>query len=240
MRRVALISVALAVVAVTTVFPLAAHALTADFTTVGPAGRWTGSSLSLNHVTAEAFYLDAGTYVSTNTFLFIRNEPGDHGLGVCSPLEVPTAACNPPATYAGGGGDTNELSNQSKIELIRLKIDDGWDWTSVSVSSLDGGEQGKLLYSNSDSLSAATINGAGVVTSFIAGGSTEEFTFPVTGQAAGAKYLYFIPGPTGTDNDYLVWKADVQVPEPGSLLLLAPAIGAILVSGWRRARGARD
>jgi hypothetical protein len=62
----------------------------------------------------------------------------------------------------------------------------------------------------------------------------------VTGAAAGATYLYFIPGPTGTDNDYLVWKADVQfVPEPGSLLLLAPALSAIVVGGWRNARGAR-
>ena len=99
---------------------------------------------------------------------------------------------------------------------------------------------GKLLYSNSDSLSAATINGAGLVTWFVAGGSTEEFTFPVTEPAASAKYLYFIPGPTGTDNDYLVWKADVQfVPEPGSLLLLAPTVTAIVIGSWRRVRGAR-
>jgi hypothetical protein len=108
------------------------------------------------------------------------------------------------------------------------------------VSSLDYAEMGKLLYSNSDSLSAATINGAGLVTSFVAGGSTEEFTFPVTGPVASAKYLYFIPGPTGTDNDYLVWKADVQfAPEPGSLLLLAPAVSAVIVSGWRRRRRPR-
>ena len=240
MRRAALIWTALAISAVTLVLPLVAYAVTADFSTVGPAGRTT-SSVTTNHVTAEAFYLNAGTYVNTKTFLFVQNEVGDRGLGVCSPGELGSTACGVPGTYPGtGGGDINELSNQSKPELIRLKIDDGWDWTSVSVSSLDSAEMGKLLYSNSDSLSAATINGAGLVTSFVGGGSTEEFTFPVTGPASSAKYLYFIPGPTGTDNDYLVWKADVQfVPEPGSLLLLAPAVSAVIVSGWLRRRRPR-
>jgi hypothetical protein len=75
---------------------------------------------------------------------------------------------------------------------------------------------------------------------FVAGGPSVEFTCPVTGAAAGAKYLYFIPGPTGTDNDYLVWKADVQfVPEPASLFLLAPVLSVVAVSRWRKARGAR-
>jgi len=84
------------------------------------------------------------------------------------------------------------------------------------------------------------VSSLGLVTSFVAGGSTEEFTFPVTGPASSAKYLYFIPGPTGADNDYLVWKANVQfVPEPGSLLLLVPALSAVMVSGWRRRRRSR-
>jgi len=193
----------------------------------------TGSSVTVNHVTAEAFYLNGTTYVNkdvagaTDTFLMVRNTVNDRGLGVCSPGQVGTAACGLPGSYVGGGGDINELANSisGKPELIRLKVDDGWDWQSVTVSSLDGGEKGKLLWSNSDSLSLATITGAAGVTSFVAGGSTEEPTFAVTGLAAGAKYLYFIPGPDGTDNDDLVWKADVQfVPGPASLFLLAPAL----------------
>ena len=138
----------------------------------------TGNSVTINHVTAETFYLDTttNTYVNRdvtgaiNTFLFVRNEPEDRALGVCSPGELGSTACGVPGVYSGsGGGDINELSNQSKPELIRLKIDDGWDWQSVSVSSLDSSEQERLLFSNSDSLSLATINGAGVVTSFTAG-----------------------------------------------------------------------
>jgi hypothetical protein len=224
--------------------------LTADFSTVGPAGRMTGSSVTVNHVTAEAFYLNGSTYVNkdaagaTNTFLMVRNIVGDRGLGVCSPGEYGPGtgtACNPPGTYPGGGGDTNEFDNSGKRELIRLKIDNGWDWQSVSVSSLDTAERGELRWSNYDLLTNANVTGSPLVLpQFVAGGPSVEFTFPVTGGAAGAKYLYFIPGPDGTDNDYLVWKADVQfVPEPATLLLFAPALSLVGVSRWRKARGAR-
>ena len=102
MRRGALIRIALAVSAVTLVLPLVAYAVTADFSTVGPAGRTT-SSVTTNHVTAEAFYLNAGTYVNTKTFLFVQNEVGDRGLGVCSPGELGSTACGVPGTYPGTG-----------------------------------------------------------------------------------------------------------------------------------------
>jgi len=250
MRRIGLVCIAVALFAALTIFVPRANALTADFSTVAPAGRMTGSSVTVNHVTAEAFYLNGATYVNkdaagaTNTFLMVRNTVGDRGLGVCSPGQVGMAACGLPGAYMGGGGDINELDNglAGHAELIRLKIDDGWDWQSVSVSSLDTSERGELRWSNTDLLTQANVTGSPlVIPQFVAGGPSVEFTFPVTGAAAGAKYLYFIPGPTGTDNDYLVWKADVQfVPEPASLFLLAPVLSAIGVSGWRKARDMRE
>jgi hypothetical protein len=71
---------------------------------------------------------------ATNTFLMVRTTVGDRGLGVCSPGEYGVGtgtACALPGAYPGGGGDTNELDNAGKAELIRLKIDDGWDWQTV-------------------------------------------------------------------------------------------------------------
>jgi hypothetical protein len=57
MRRVAFVST-FTLFAALTMFVPRANALTADFSTVGPAGRMTGSSVTVNHVTAEAFYLN--------------------------------------------------------------------------------------------------------------------------------------------------------------------------------------
>jgi hypothetical protein len=168
MRRMAFVST-FALFAALTVVVSRANALTADFSTVGPAGRMTGSSVSINHVTAEAFYLDTTTNIyvnkdaagATNTFLMVRNIVGDRGLGVCSPGEYGAGtACNPPGTYPGGGGDTNELDNSGKRELIRLKIDNGWDWQSVSVSSLDTAERGELRWSSGDLLTLANVTGS--------------------------------------------------------------------------------
>jgi hypothetical protein len=106
-------------------------------------------------------YVNKDATGATNTFLMVRSIVGDRGFGVCSPGQVGTAAWGLPGSYLGGDGDINELDNSisAKPELIGLKIDDGWDWQSITVSSLDGGEKGKLLWSNSDSLSLATIWG---------------------------------------------------------------------------------
>jgi len=134
----------------------------------------------------------------------------------------------------GGGGDINELDNAVKRELIRLTIEPGWDWVKLWVSSVDGDERGRLLWSNT-----SVLTGTGVDLlpeahpDFVAGGPVEFFLIPNANGAA-AKYLYFIPGPTGTDNDYLVWKAEVATPEPGTLLLLGTALGgAAAVRRWR-------
>ena len=250
MRSVALFLTALSILGAALIAPTVANALvvTADFSAPPlVAGRMWMASYTTNHVTAEAYYLNGTSYVNRdaagalNTFLMVRNTVGDRGFGVCSPSELANSACNPHGTYTGGGGDINELGNrQGAVELIRLTIEDGWDWKTVYVSSLDSSEKGELRWSNSDLLTQTSISTAPlVVPAFMAGGSSVEFAFSVTGAAAGAKYLYLIPGPTGTDNDYLVWKADVErVPEPGTLLLLGSALSGIVAGGLRRvARG---
>lgn len=79
-------------------------------------------------------YVNKDVTGATNTFLMVRTTVGDRGLGVCSPGEYGVGtgtACALPGAYPGGGGDTNELDNAGKAELIRLKIDDGWDWQTV-------------------------------------------------------------------------------------------------------------
>ena len=77
--------------------------------------------------------------LALNTFLMVRNTVGDRGFGVCSPSELGNSACNPHATYTGGGGELNELGNrQGAVELIRLKI-----VTGEGRVALDGGGRGR-------------------------------------------------------------------------------------------------
>ncbi len=166
-----------------------------------------GQNTTVNGVRADAFYLSSGVYKTTNTVLWERNVTDDHGLGVWSNNEP-----NP----ITGGGDVNELSNQLNNEVIRLTKPTGEQWTSLWVSSLDvngsgTGEKGTLYWSNS-----ATPNLATLTTKF----TFEYGDFPdnaegnilslsPSGFDASAQYLFFIagPNPSGTNNDYLVWKA---------------------------------
>ena len=117
--------------------PAAASAATFDFTTLGANNTLLGGSVVVGGVTARAFQGD----LNTGSKLWLRNEPNDHGLGVCSEGD----ACGT------GGGDVNELDNSGTLEFIVLERPDGTHWTQLWVSSLDSGgtggsKEGRLVW----------------------------------------------------------------------------------------------
>ena len=171
--------------------------------------------------------------------LWLRNQPNDHGLGVCS---EGNRACS------SGGGDVNELDNSGNYEGILLDKGAGSaNWASLWVSSLDSGgsnghETGTLLWGNSLS------DLLGNYFSFSYG----DFGTSVEGDVLGlsqagsfdptARYVIFLagtpsciagaqtPGCNGTDNDYLVYGASLaSVPEPPALGLFG--LGVLLLAG---------
>ncbi|MCP2728672.1 SdrD B-like domain-containing protein, partial [Limnofasciculus baicalensis] len=166
-----------------------------------------GQTVTVNGVKADAFYINSG-YQTTNTVLWQRNETNDHGLGVWSNGEP-----NPITS----GGDVNELSNQLNQEVIRLTKTAGEQWTSLWVSSLDGGgsggaEKGTLYWSNSATPTLNTLTTKFTFQYGDFGSSVEGNILGLTQSASfdkNAQYLFFVAGPNtaGTNNDYLVWKA---------------------------------
>lgn len=201
--------------------PPAASALIIDFSLAGPGSI--GSPTYVNGpVRVDAFYRDeSGNYVNTGDIsLFAKNTVGNHGFGVCSPSE----ACTPDGSA--------ELGNFVHDELIRLTLEPGWTWVNASVSALtdvDRLDRGQLLYAKIDAL-PGNLSFATLLTSFSAASGT-ELDIPVTGEAASAQFLYFVPQPIDAHSDYLVWKVEVeqrtQVPEPATTLLLGVALAAV-------------
>ena len=235
--------------------PVAANATTVDFSQLAapPGGNLQVSTLTDQQIVVDAFSISGSAYTQINTTLFIRTDgANDDGLGVCNPFQQSSSDCANVGTFTGGGGDTNEVDNAIVGELIRLTLPANSTWLSVVISSLDcngstncsSAENGQLWYANTDNLAGTTdlSTFATMVTDYVAtSDSTATLSIPLSGNAAGAKYLYFIPT-GGTNNDHLIWKASYSqlniiestVPAPAGLILVGSGMVAMAVRGRRR------
>jgi hypothetical protein len=227
-----------------------------DFSTLraAPGGSLAAASYTTpgGEVTVEAFffqgaptnaYVQGPVIVGTalrSVSLFVRNEGSALGLGVCTPYESTSAACSATA-FAGGGDGVNELDNAGGVaELIRISRGEHYRWDAIWLSSLAGGERGNLRYSNDGSL-AGLLPGGSFTTYLQTDPVSAAQQVALRGEAAMARYLYLLPGPTGTDNDHLLWKVQVtHMPEPSAVALLALGLVPLAAAVRRtRARGDR-
>lgn len=237
----------LARISLAAVFALVSHAASAlviDFSAIPTGTNPDGGNLGVSTyadspVTVNAWYYSAGSgYAGAN--IFVRKQgSNDSGLGVCSPGETSSPDCASPSTYTGGYGDTNEISNGVNPELIGLTLASGWEWVSVTLSSLDcngsfrcsNPEKGDIWYAAGST--PGTPSSPGTLFSGYTGtsDSTAYKTIGINGAAALAPTLFLGPDQTSLgNNDHLVWKVEVKqtsVPEPGTLALLGVGLLAL-------------
>jgi len=203
---------------------------------IAPGTNPLASEILMNGVSAHGFYIDSGQY--KDAALWRRNESHDHGLGICS---EGTQDC------IDGKGDVNEISNQEKLEVLRLALPAGKKWTSLWVSSLDDGgsgnnERGTLFWSNNPNPDLANLPGAQFKFAHSLLNGAEEAnlfalaSFPVSFDPT-IKYLFFRAGPnnSGVNNDYLVWRGTLSpVPEPSAGLAILMGCTALAMLRLRR------
>ena len=221
---------------------LATPAFAATITYTTPIGNQATNTLTDagTGLKAEGFHADFGSSSLVAENLFIRNEPTvDVGLGICSTGET----CG----SGTGSGDFNEISNENVFEVLRLTLPAGWEWDSLSLSSLDRNdstdtalwERGQLLYGSN----ANPFLGVTPFQNFV-GTANSLWTIDLTA-ISNAPYLFLVAFDwtegNNTNNDYLLQevvlqggRGDVPVPEPATLTLLGLGMSAAGVRLRRR------
>jgi len=228
--------------------PLAlATTITIDFSDFGPdeeGGDLGSSTFEGTGVTASGLWKDGAIWKPAN--LYVRNQTNDHGFGVCSPAD------DPPCPGPDGGGDWNELDNAGAPELIRLALDldEGFQWISVQLSSLDDNDDGEPdlefgrlwadLDGNPDSFDFPI--DPNPLWKFQGHETNVEPSFDIPDGAASAPFLFFEPidwrtNGDNTNNDFLVYQVTIEqtrVAEPTAIGLLG--IGLLALRRTRRRR----
>jgi len=214
---------------------------TVDFSTI-PGPNPIGSTASLDGVTIKAFV----NGFTTPSQLWVRSAgPSEDGLGVCS---EGTPACST------GGGDINEVSNQTaNTEWLVLNRPATDMWSGVWISSLDNNganlpESGTIYWSNTlgDLSNSLTFNA-----SEFPGANGNLFTLlSAAGFDPFASFLMFTSTATAgnpSNNDYLVWGVDLQTclpncpgvtgfpsPEPLTLSIFGAGLAGTAILRRRR------
>jgi hypothetical protein len=209
-----------------------------DFSTVGTPASFNSpakSTATIGGITIDAFTYSTGIYRASQ--LWLRNEgSSDVGLGICSEGTL----CGSPG--GTGHGDYNELSNERNFEVMRLTLPTNMIWSDLFVSSLDTGgsnsdESGILYWSNSATPLLSTLSGLAFSHNTLNADDGSIWKLLPTSFNPSDKYLFFTPDASnGSNNDYLVWGANVSkhVPEPASYTLMLTGLGLIGFMARRR------
>lgn len=240
---------------VATLYPMGGQADLIDFSSFSDEDRIAingiQNTLSIGgiNVTAARYQFFPSLNIGAHSTLWIRNDPDDHGLGVCSSSSTGSEACggSPFDPLVEGSGEHNELGNNYRDEIIRLERPENHRWTDFWVSSLDtlsgpGREAGRFYWSN---MAAPVLNTMAFITfnqTLLGWDAAQEegsiFDYLVArGFDVSAKYVFFRADiSNGFDNDYLVYKAGVSpVPLPSSVLLMSSVLVAMGFIPRRRA-----
>jgi hypothetical protein len=190
------------------------------------------------------------SYLSSNTTLFERNAvPDDVGVGVCNQQDrvtsIPGDACNGSDGLGAGAGDRNEISNNNNyVDVIRISVAAGWQFSALGLTSLDDTSAPGSPNSDtfrlfaSDSANPDLTGMAAALTGNQYTQGTEDPVFDIS-SLAGFKYLYLTGNYgansllAGSVDDFLLKFVSVEqsggpggneVPEPATLALLGSGL----------------